>query len=455
MTRKPLFLLTPLVCMACALPPEADQLQGAWVSDGYGIAAMIDGRSVETFMISDRTCISEGRDPLWGLFQVFDIEISPDNRAFLLRQQNTIQAIQFNRVAALPDHCTHPPANTPTANLEAFLDIYASHYAFFDLYDVDWDEQSAAARAQVSDATTDADLFAVMVNAIAPLPDGHIGLKANINGTRQLFEPNPGALFARIQAQARTAGQNPQTAELDFRNHYRHVHIPQTILNGRGTTAGNGFVQYGFVSPKVGYINFLTMAAFATGDIGDLAGDIDAVNDILDDAIEGFEQAGVTNVILDLSLNFGGYDDVALTIANRFAAEPVFAYSEYPADADDPITLRRIVVPSARQTYTGPLTLLTSDMTVSAGEILTLALRPLPQVTHVGEATRGAFSDVLEMTLPNGWIVELSNEIYTDHQGIIWEGRGITPDHSVAVFDGSDPLATHLGAIGYAANLVR
>jgi carboxyl-terminal processing protease len=95
----------------------------------------------------------------------------------------------------------------------------------------------------------------------------------------------------------------------------------------------------------------------------------------------------------------------------------------------------------------------TSDMTVSAGEVLTLALRALPQVTHAGEATRGAFSDVLEKTLPNGWIVELSNEVYTDNQGIVWEGRGITPEHAFSVLGGSNPLVTHLGAIQYAAKM--
>jgi len=455
MTLKSLILMTPLACMACSLPPEADLLQGAWISDGYGIAAFVDGGSVETFALSDRTCISEGSDPLFGLFMVFDLDVAADGRSFLLRQKNTAQAIEFNRVASLPAICANPPANTQTANLEAFLDIYATHYAFFDLYGVDWDRQSARARAQVTDATSDAELFRVMVDAITPLRDGHIGLKAKINGQRQLYEPNPGALFTRIQAQARAAGENINDAELAFREHFWDEHIAQTVLGGNGTMAGEGFVQYGFVAPNVGYINFLTMAAFSNGDIGDLAGDIDAVNEILDDAFALFQRAGVDNVILDMSLNFGGYDEIALTIANRFATEPVFAYSEYPFDADDPITLRRIVVPSSRPAYTGPLTLVTSDMTVSAGEILTLALRALPQVTHVGEATRGALSDVLEKTLPNGWVMELSNEVYTDYNGIVWEGRGITPDKPFPVFEASDPLITHLEAIRRAAMLNR
>jgi len=450
MAYKPLTLLTPLILMACALPPEAQQLQGAWVSDGYGIAAQISGSKVETFGISDRTCLSEGSDPLFGLFMAFDIEMAADDQSFLLRQQNTAQAIKFNRVSALPDRCSSPPANTPTANLETFLDIFATHYAFFDLYGVDWSAQSARARAQVTDNTTDAELFAVMRDAIAPLRDGHIGLKARIDGERQLYEPNPGALFAQLQAQAKATGIHPEEAEVAFRTQFWEQHIGQTILRGQGTTTGEGFIQYGLVAPKTGYINFLTMAAFADGGTENLEGDLEAVDDILDEVFASFDQAGVDNVILDLSLNFGGYDEVALAIANRFAAEPVFAYSEYPFDADEPITLRRNVTPSERTNYTGPLTLVTSDMTVSAGEILTLALIALPQVTHVGEATRGAFSDVLEKELPNGWRLELSNEVYTDRNGIIWEGRGVAPDVRFSVFGGADPVATHRAAIAEA-----
>lgn len=447
MSLKPLTLLTPAFCLACAVPPEADQLRGAWVSDGYGIAAQINGARVETFALSDKTCLSEGTDPLFGLLMAFDIDTAADNQSFLLRQKDTAQAIKFNRVNTLPEFCATPPTNTPLGNLNAFLDIYATHYAFFDLYGVDWDTQSARARAQVTDATSDAALFAVMRAAIAPLRDGHISLKAKINGERQIFEPNPGALIAQVQAQARAAGQDPRKAEVAFRDSFWEDHIAGTVLRSAGVSAGEGFVQYGVIAPKTGYLSFLTMAAFADGDIGDLQGDIAAINDILDDVFAAFDQASVEHVILDMSLNYGGYDEVALTIANRFAAGPAFAYTEYPADADNPIVLRRNVTPSARSNFTGPMTLVTSDMTVSAGEILTLALRALPQVTHIGEPTRGAFSDVLEKELPNGWIIELSNEVYTDHRGIVWEGRGVTPDRPFPVFESRNPLATHLTAI--------
>ncbi|MCB1590330.1 MAG: hypothetical protein KDI56_15575, partial [Xanthomonadales bacterium] len=89
-----------------------------------------------------------------------------------------------------------------------------------------------------------------------------------------------------------------------------------------------------------------------------------------------------------------------------------------------------------------PVYLLTSDITVSGGEILTLALRALPQVIHVGAATRGALSDILEKPLGEGWVLTLSNEVYRDTQGQLWEGRGIEPQRPLPVFEaGQAPLA--------------
>jgi C-terminal processing protease CtpA/Prc len=55
-------------------------------------------------------------------------------------------------------------------------------------------------------------------------------------------------------------------------------------------------------------------------------------------------------------------------------------------------------------------------------------MRALPNVVHLGEATDGSLSDELWKTLPNGWTLSLSNEIYLDSDGVLWEGRGIQPE---------------------------
>jgi carboxyl-terminal processing protease len=107
-------------------------------------------------------------------------------------------------------------------------------------------------------------------------------------------------------------------------------------------------------------------------------------------------------VIVDLSLNSGGYDFVARAIAGRFAA--------------------------------------TRALACTAGEVAVLCFRTQPHVRHLGEPTRGGLSTVLSKPLPNGWRLSLSNEIFADHRGEVWEGRGIPPEVRIPVFDPVAPM---------------
>ena len=111
------------------------------------------------------------------------------------------------------------------------------------------------------------------------------------------------------------------------------------------------------------------------------------------------------------------------------------------------------MIPSSRVRFEGPLHVLTSDITMSAAETLVLSLRALPQVTLVGQATRGAFSNVLEKPLPHGTHVMLSNEVYEDPDGECYEGRGIPPDVPIVVFDPADPWRGHGQAVERAGEL--
>jgi carboxyl-terminal processing protease len=72
---------------------------------------------------------------------------------------------------------------------------------------------------------------------------------------------------------------------------------------------------------------------------------------------------------------------------------------------------------------------------MSAAEGFTLTMRAFPTVTHAGETTRGALSDLLERPLPNGWTLTLSNEVVLDADGESWERRGIPPDLPMDVFE--------------------
>jgi carboxyl-terminal processing protease len=126
----------------------------------------------------------------------------------------------------------------------------------------------------------------------------------------------------------------------------------------------------------------------------------------------------------------------------------VHAYSKFAGDAAGDAPQAISVTPSPRARYTGPVYLLTSNVTVSAAEIFAMAMRALPNVTHAGEPTRGSLSDMLAKRLPNGWGVTLSNEIYLDKDGALWEGKGIAPELPITVFaPDADPAVTHARAL--------
>src|SRR5262249_18571323 len=166
-----------------------------------------------------------------------------------------------------------------------------------------------------------------------------------------------------------------------------------------------------------------------------------ALDAALESAIAAFR--GARAVIVDISANDGGFDWLAQRVAGRFADRPRLAYSKIAVGAQGVEPQRFEGGPSDRARYLGPVYLLTSDITLSAGEVFALYMRALPNVIHVGEATRGAFSDTINKPLPNGWRLVLPGEIYRDPQGQSYEGRGLPPQRRFEVFPPNDLLNGH------------
>ena len=75
---------------------------------------------------------------------------------------------------------------------------------------------------------------------------------------------------------------------------------------------------------------------------------------------------------------------------------------------------------------------LISKATCSAAEVFALAMRELPHVRLVGEATCGTLSDEMIHRLPNGWRYSLSNELYLSPRGECFEAAGVQPDLEVS-----------------------
>ena len=260
------------------------------------------------------------------------------------------------------------------------------------------------------------------------------------------YEERATGTLALLEREAQRTDRPMRAVQQEWMRAHR-VGIVQTVLRGQVHVAANQRVLWGFAAPRVGYLNVLTMGGFvATSDEAPpLEWELAALEPVLDKAMTAFAAADV--VIVDVSNNRGGHDGVARAIAERFTDRRRHAYSKWARGAKDVPPQEFFLTPTSRPAFHGPVFLVTSDITVSAGEVFTLAMRALPQVVHVGTTTRGCFSDVLVKPLPNGWTVHLSNEHYTDAKGQDHEARGVPPQRPLELFPEADLRQGHARAI--------
>ena len=267
---------------------------------------------------------------------------------------------------------------------------------------------------------------------LAGVEDPHVELHAEINGEPRALAPGDGPTLTRIRAAV-----DGELEEGEWLPAYRQG-VLATVLQGRGQQRGNNRLLFGRVG-DIGYLNLLAMEGFAQG--GDERREKAVLDAALDEAIAVFR--GARAVIVDVSYNLGGHDGLAQRVAARFADERRLAYTKIAYGARDLEPQPFHVHPSKRARYLGPVYLVTSDITVSAGEVFALLMRALPNVVHVGTRTRGALSDQIEKPLPNGWQLSLSAEIYRDPQGEWYELRGVPPQVARDMFPAGDLIGGH------------
>jgi carboxyl-terminal processing protease len=347
----------------------------------------------------------------------------------------------FDRIGSLPEACTRTPDAGPPAVIDAIAEIFSAHYAFFAERGIDWPALVAAARHSVEPGTSEQDLLRVARCLIESFHDDHVTLRARIKGRKVVCTTGEGEALRAVAEKARRKRMDLNVMIERWKRKVWSPAIEQELFGGTLVTAANRNVRFGLIDGKIGYLGLDAMADFSPGD-----DDGPALKRVLDDAMSLFKDAAA--VIVDVSTNDGGSDVYARAVAARFARERTLAYAKYAGDARYAEPQAIYVEPAPGARYLGPVYLLTSNVTVSAAEILTLALRALPKVTHAGQTTRGSLSDELFKRLPNGWYVTLSNEVYLDAEGKRWEGKGIPPNLPIVVFPADDdPAASHARAV--------
>lgn len=192
------------------------------------------------------------------------------------------------------------------------------------------------------------------------------------------------------------------------------------------------YIQFGRLNSGSGYIRFQHMD-----------GNWKSYERSIDKAFEKFSQDA--GIIIDLRDCAGGYDPVSQYVAGRFCKNTELYMTVRKKNGighnDFGKTEEYFITPTGERQFTKPIILLTSYITASAGESLTLALKTQNHIIHIGEITSGNFSDNPMWESSNGWSYTISVGDYRDHNGESLEEKGISPDQIIE----SDKVALKLG----------
>jgi len=413
--------------------PIEDTLNGLWFSAEKGyIIELKDGNDI-LYNINKIGCAIQDNDLVIEDFGGFILNQTSENELVASSDLSDIDVV-FTRLSeqnpfCLPDQIAM--TDDPKVNFDHFWNIFNDYYAFFEARNINW-----ARYEGLRDQVTSENLYDIIEELALILEDGHVSIYDDELGIE--IESGDVRLLERLNANL-----SGDLLIEDIQGYYDlGIEKLMTIII---EYLGSGFevddrdnIFWGLIDDETGYINVLTMQGYGT----DFSNELSTLNDILDTIMNDFSEAGISKLVLDLRFNEGGIDTVALDIASRFMDQERLSYFK-KARLGDTFTENSAfsIGPKGNFQFTEDIVLLTSPITVSAGELFTLCLKDQPYVTIVGENTAGAFSTILNHVLPNGAEVGLSNEIYTDAQGVTFEIVGIgpnDPENQIPLFLTSD-----------------
>lgn len=448
--------------------PIADAIstdyQGNWVAPGYGLSLAIGKDAVTLYQSTTDYCF------------IMNIEEEVDTAALerVIRTTDTSDTLEwytgtgtdtfgppgyrFNKVVSLPASCEQDPISlSPTFEtdfdalelFDMYTQIFEEYYVDFERMNVNWSDVVQTTGADLTATSTNEALFEAMAYALEPLADGHNhlispqGLEYKVTTKQTMLErlvedfAHDNDLAYPISGDVVTPTLLAQLEEFLLDNLSLQWDIVTDYAQNDADikSTANDAIRW-FKNDGLGYLFIGTMLGYAENTEDELTfsrNTLTAVDAALDEALTDLND--VEGLIIDVRTNDGGFDFVSMAIASRFAQEEFHAFSKQARDGNSRTELLDVYVgPRSEINYTGPIAVLTSSSTVSAAETFTMIMDEMPNVTLIGEASHGAFSNVLEWTLPNGFNIGMSNEFYLTPEGVWYEGSGIPVDIEVPFF---------------------
>lgn len=299
-------------------------------------------------------------------------------------------------IVACGGEVSAPASESYTASFDRLWTTVDREYSNFPLKKVDWDSVYRAARPRAGAITSDRDFADFSAQVLSSLQDVHVWLVAPDGTARGTWTPA-----------ARSNWSPASLAQLKSDSAWR----------SEGAILGH---------TRVESIPYLVFQAWDAKSLSAA---------VVDRVIDAYR--GAPAMIIDVRMNAGGDETLALQTAARFADRSrVVSHVQYRngvRHSDYTPVASRTLAPRGAWRFDRPVVVLTGRGSFSATETFVSAMREYPNVVVVGDTTGGGSGKPAVFQLRNGWGVTLSRWIeYTARLEQI-EGVGIAPDIAIPV----------------------
>ena len=440
-TKVMLFMLLPLIILLVGCKSSKvknNSIEGIWESIGYGEILKIDANSYEYFDITDFSCLPAKEGNISEVTNTMQVS----NDTLIVKRGFSIY--RYIRIKELPESYQQniKDKNDISYNFEVFANTYKNHYAYFDLNKIDWYNLYINSKNKINSKSTEVDLYLVMEDMIEKLKDNH----GSIEPTDEVYE------LAKNQTPPKLAAEE-ETEKLKEYGDFEIADIVADYYIKEDLTKDTWLMKWGKMENNVGYIQIKTMFLYADLNLNDslvkkngfVSTYMDAFDSLNYEQQISKEVAGISKlmdkimqdlnetryIIIDVRFNGGGQDVVALEILRRFNSDKKQVALKKARHNKGYTVKTPIYLESAKNPYTKPVYLLTSQQSASATDMMALSSMELNNLKRIGSQTNGAVSDALQKTLPNGWHFSLSNEVYTDKNDICYENIGVPVNYEL------------------------
>jgi hypothetical protein len=269
--------------------PVAQGLQGVWNAPAYGMVLSVTDTEHVFYQTTSDYCQIFDFDMV--LDMDFDevlasMQLSSDQSSILMSFAGAKSpGMVMNRQTELPGNCVTNLLKQSTdvgyefdaeRDFNIFWQTFNEHYAFFHLEGIDWNEVYQQASGSISGSTTEAELFEILSEMVAPLKDFHVQL-----GNEELDEEfsvnrKPGITEIVFQEFIEINAIEPPLSEQQYQQFFQYygqqydrwleVLVDHFDEDAEGFSNDSETINWGMLQDDLGYILIDTMTAEVIGE---------------------------------------------------------------------------------------------------------------------------------------------------------------------------------------------